>query len=347
MAIPVFDGHNDVLLEERSFAGDSTEGHLDLARAREGGFAGGFFAIFTPHPDGFVPGAERGPDVQSPPARGRRSLAQPPVERSLALAHTLAGIGKLLALEAQGALRVARTPDDLELGGAVLAVMHIEGAEAIDPDLELLPPLHALGLRSLGITWSRPNAFGHGVPFAAPSTPDTGPGLTDAGRALVRACEELGILVDLAHLNARGFWDVAGITERPLVVTHACSNALVPSARNLTDRQLDAVRDSGGVVGVCFHHEDVGPQRTDIARHADYIAGRIGVEHVALGSDFDGCELPAELRGAQDLPLILDDLRALGWGEPELRLVAHENFLRVLRQVQNAASSRASPTGSS
>jgi membrane dipeptidase len=276
MAIPVFDGHNDVLLEERSFAGDSTEGHLDLARAREGGFAGGFFAIFTPHPDGFVPGAERGPDVQSPPARGRRSLAQLPVERSLALAHTLAGIGKLLALEAQGALRVARTPDDLELGGAVLAVMHIEGAEAIDPDLELLPPLHALGLRSLGITWSRPNAFGHGVPFAAPSTPDTGPGLTDAGRALVRACEELGILVDLAHLNARGFWDVAGITERPLVVTHACSNALVPSARNLTDRQLDAVRDSGGVVGVCFHHEDVGPQRTDIARHADYIAGRIG-----------------------------------------------------------------------
>ena len=208
--------------------------------------------------------------------------------------------------------------------------MHIEGAEVLDPGLELLPALHALGLRSLGITWSRPNAFGHGVPFAQPSTPDTGPGLTDAGRALVRACEALGILVDLAHLNERGFWDVAEIAERPLVVTHACAHALVPSARNLTDAQLDAVRDSGGVVGVCFHHEDVGPRREDIARQVDHIARRLGPEHVALGSDFDGCELPAGMAGAADLPKVLDDLRALGWEEPELALVVHANFLRVL-----------------
>ena len=105
--------------------------------------------------------------------------------------------------------------------------------------------------------------------------------------------------------------------------------------------------DSGGVVGVCFHYEDVGPDRTDIARHVDYIARRIGPAHVALGSDFDGCELPRGIAGAADLPLVLDDLRALGWDEPELRLVAHANFLRVLGQAQNAASSRASPTGSS
>ena len=104
------------------------------------------------------------------------------------------------------------------------------------------------------------------------------------------------------------------------------------------------MRDSGGVVGICFHHEHVGPQRTDIARHIDYVATRIGPEHVALGSDFDGAVLPEGIRGAQDLPLVLDDL---GWAEPELRLVAHENLLRVLRQVQNAASSRAMPTGSS
>ena len=125
-------------------------------------------------------------------------------------------------------------------------------------------------------------------------------------------------------------WDVAAIAERPLVVTHACAHALVPHERNLTDRQLDAVRDSGGVVGVCFHHEDVGPHRTDIARQVDHIAARIGPEHVALGSDFDGCELPKGIASAQDLPLVLDDLRALGWDEPELALVAHANFLRVL-----------------
>ena len=93
MALPVFDGHNDVLLAERSFADRSDDGHLDLERARVGGFAGGFFAIFTPHPDGFPDDAKRGPDVPSPPARGRRSLAQPPVSHALALRATLAGIG--------------------------------------------------------------------------------------------------------------------------------------------------------------------------------------------------------------------------------------------------------------
>ena len=278
----VFDGHNDVLLAERSFAERSEDGHLDLARARAGGFAGGFFAIFTPHPDGFEPGAERGPDT--PP--------EPPVSHAHALATTLTGMGRLLALEAAGALRVVREPGDLELDGTVRAVMHVEGAEAVDPGLANLPALHALGVRSLGITWSRPNAFGHGVPFAQPSSPDTGPGLTEAGRALVRACNALGILVDLAHLNERGFWDVARISERPLVVTHACANALVPSSRNLTDAQLDAVRDTGGVVGICFHREDCGPRREDIARHVHYVAERIGPAHVALGSDFDGALMP-------------------------------------------------------
>jgi membrane dipeptidase len=320
MALPVFDGHNDVLLEDRSFADSSDEGHLDLERARAGGFAGGFFALFTPHPDGFPLDAERRPDA----------APEPSVSHGLALQTTHAGIEKLLALEDGGALRVVREPTDLELSGPVRAVMHIEGAEAIEPGLGNLAALHARGLRSLGITWSRPNAFGHGVPFAAPASPDIGPGLTDAGRALVRACDALGILVDLAHLNERGFWDAAEITRRPLVVTHACAHALVPSARNLTDAQLDAVGDSSGVVGVCFHHEDVGPHRTDIARQVDHIARRIGPAHVALGSDFDGCELPAGMAGAQDLPLVLDDLRALGWDEPELRLVAHANFLRVL-----------------
>lgn len=323
MALPVFDGHNDVLLEERSFADRSDEGHLDLERARAGGFAGGFFAIFTEHPDGFPLDARRGPDTQP----------EPPVPHALALATTHALIDKLLALEAGGALRVVREPADLELTGPVRAVMHLEGAEAIEPGLGNLAELHARGLRSLGITWSRPNAFGHGVPFAAPASPDIGPGLTDAGRSLVRACEALGILVDLAHLNERGFWDVAELTGRPLVVTHACAHALAPTARNLTDPQLDAVGDSGGVVGVCFHYEDVGPHRTDIARQVDYIARRIGPAHVALGSDFDGCELPAGMAGAEDLPRVLEDLRALGWREPELRLVAHENLVRVVRQA--------------
>ena len=122
------------------------------------------------------------------------------------------------------------------------AVLHIEGAEAIDANFELLDVLYAAGLRSLGPVWSRPNAFGHGVPFRCPSSPDTGPGLTDLGKALIGACNRLRILIDLSHLNERGFWDVAAISNAPLVATHSNAHAISPHSRNLTDRQLAAIR---------------------------------------------------------------------------------------------------------
>ena len=129
------------------------------------------------------------------------------------------------------------------------AVAHLEGAEAVDPDLDSLELWHAAGLRSLGPVWSRPNAFAHGVPFAFPSSPDTGPGLTPAGRALVGRCAELGIAFDLSHLNEAGFWDVARLDRAPLIASHSGVHALCPASRNLTDEQLDAIGASGGLVG--------------------------------------------------------------------------------------------------
>ena len=110
----------------------------------------------------------------------------------------------------------------------IAAVMHMEGAEAIGPDLDALHVLHAAGLRSLGPVWSRPTIFGHGVPFRYPGDPDTGPGLTPLGRDLVRACDELRILVDLSHLNAKGFDDVAALSTAPLVATHSNAHAVTP-----------------------------------------------------------------------------------------------------------------------
>ena len=126
--------------------------------------------------------------------------------------------------------------------------------------------LHAAGLRSLGLVWSRPNAFATGVSFAFPGTPDEGPGLTERGRALVRACAERGILVDLSHLNERGFWDVAALEHGPLVASHSGAHALCPSPRNLTDEQLRAIGASGGLVGINFH---VGFVRADGAEDPD------------------------------------------------------------------------------
>jgi membrane dipeptidase len=130
-----------------------------------------------------------------------------------------------------------------------VGVLHPEGAEAIDPGLEALEIWYAAGLRSLGPVWSRPNAFGHGVPFVSPSPPDIGAGLSAAGHALVRRCGELGILIDLSHLNGAGFRDVARLDVGPLVANHSAVHELCPASRNLTDDQLDAIGASGGLVG--------------------------------------------------------------------------------------------------
>ena len=140
-----------------------------------------------------------------------------------------------------------------------MAVLHLEGAEAIDPGLEALDLWYAAGLRSIGPVWSRPNAFAHGVPFISPSSPNTGPGLTDAGRALVRRCAELGILIDVSHLNEAGFWDVATLDVGPLVASHSGVHALCPTSRNLLDSQLDAIGASGAWSGSCSRCRSCGP----------------------------------------------------------------------------------------
>jgi membrane dipeptidase len=351
MSIPVFDGHNDTLTQihdatgeqARSFLERSDRGHVDLPRAREGGMAGGFFAVFTANRERErTPRPVTGPDGAAVP--GAWTVDLPPrLPRSTALNHTLAVMSDLFRWEraAGGAMKVVRGVGELERclsDGTFAAVLHFEGAESLDTRLEALDVFREAGLRSLGPVWSRPNAFGFGVPFDFPGTPDTGPGLTAAGKRLVRACNRLGILVDLSHLNEAGFWDVARLSQAPLVATHSCAWALCPSPRNLTDRQLDAVKASGGLVGINFHkgslRSDGDATReaslTEIARHARYVADRIGVEHVALGSDFDGAAMPDDLRDVTGLPAVLEALRGAGFGDADLHRVATGNWLRVL-----------------
>jgi membrane dipeptidase len=186
--------------------------------------------------------------------------------------------------------------------------------------------------------WSRPNAFGHGVPFRLPSTPDTGDGLTEAGRALVRRCNALRIAVDTSHLNARGFADVAALTDAPLIASHSGAHAISPASRNLTDEQLDVIGSSGGIVGIPYILEFVRPDgRQDpdtplgaIVAHARHIAERIGVDHVGLGSDFDGGDIPAALGDVTGLPRLLQALRDDGFSADEVARIAWGNWRRVL-----------------
>jgi membrane dipeptidase len=315
----VIDGHNDLVLKR--WRGEPGV-HIDLETAADAGFAGGFFALYVPSPFNGDPPAT--PYAMPMPERI-------PFEEAARVAEEL--------FETLCALPVgrARTVEDFR-EGEITAIVHLEGAEAIAEDLSNLKEWYDRGLRSIGIVWSRPNAFAEGVPFRFPSSPDTGPGLTDAGRALVRACNELGILVDVSHLNERGFWDVVETSACPIVATHSNAHALCASTRNLTDAQLDAIRRSGGVVGVNFAvtflredgMNDVENTGLDeILRHVDYLADRMGIDHVAFGSDFDGAAIPAVLGGVSGLPRLVDALRER-YQPREVDRITHGNWLRVL-----------------
>ena len=349
--IPVFDGHNDAIQKMapfgpediRRFLDGGIAGHIDLPRAIEGGLGGGMFAIFAPSP--------KGPDTPSDPellftGNGYEVRLALPVDEQIALRTAIAQAAALIRLAAAsaGRIRIVRTVDELEtcLATGVLAiVLHIEGAEPIGPDLAALDLFHAAGVRSLGPVWSRPNVFGHGVPFRFPASPDTGPGLTDAGEALVRRCNEVGILVDLSHLNEQGFWDVARISTAPLVATHTAAHAICPVTRNLTDRQLAAIRDSDGLVGMNFEVSVTRPDGYDepdtpielIVAGIDYLVERIGIDRVAFGSDFDGATMPHAIGDAAGLPVLIDALRERGYDRQSLEKLAYRNWLRVLRQT--------------
>jgi membrane dipeptidase len=333
---PVFDGHNDTVLSiartgrsffERSVPntsvyGGGDGGHLDLPRARAGGFGGGFFAVYVPNP----------PDGQGP------------MSLTYAQANALGSLATLreIADESDGEVAVVTTAEQIEacLGnGTIAMLLHLEGAEPIDAEGRALEVYYAAGLRSVGLTHSRANIFGHGVHGQFPSSPDTGPGLTDAGKNLVRLCNELGVVIDLSHLNEKGFWDVAQLSEDPLVATHSNSHALTPHPRNLTVEQLDAVRDSNGIVGlnfaVSFLREDGGRDAdTPVSRmvdHIDYLADTVGIDRVALGSDFDGTTVPRAIGDAAGLPVLFEVLRQRGYDETALEKIAWRNWVRVLR----------------
>lgn len=317
----IIDGHNDLV--SRLWRQEDVR-HVHLDRAVEAGFAGGFFAIYVPSPWTHGEG----------PTGASYALPLPdpiPTAEAARIADEMYEIFRSLPCE------LATSPEDFR-PDRVAAILHIEGAEPIEPDLSNLDAWHERGLRSLGLVWSRANAFAEGVPFRFPSTGDTGPGLTAAGERLVRRCNELGILVDLSHLNEAGFWDVARLSSAPLVATHSNANALCASSRNLTDRQIDAIGSSGGVVGINFAvsflradgRNDADTPLSEIVRHATYVAERIGVDHVAFGSDFDGALVSAHLEGIAGLPKLLSDFRGAGWDDDAIAKLTHRNWQRLL-----------------
>ena len=342
----IFDGHNDTINHLQRVGDTTGEGffgggelaHLDLPRARQGGFSGGFFALWSPAPDtpldDFTAGdgsvMNEAPIDAVPPAFARDTIF---VQAELAQ-----------KMGEQDGFRLCLTADDIEAAtneNDIAALLHLEGAEGIGDDLSELDTLYDVGLRSLGPVWSRPNIFGHGVPFQFDRSPDTGPGLTDAGRRLVRRCAEKRMIVDLAHMNEAGFWDIADIYDGPLLSTHSGVHALCPATRNLTKRQLDAIAERNGIVGLNFHcaflrrdgRQDGDTDLEIMIRHLDALLTALGEDGVALGSDFDGALMPRMLKDAAALQNLVAEMTRTGFGTELIEKVCWSNWIGMIRRI--------------
>ncbi len=214
----------------------------------------------------------------------------------------------------------------------------LEGLDYLGGDWRRVDKLYEWGFRSFGLFWNRDSFLGCGA--AANQNPAHDRGLTAAGRELVLHLAREMRLVDLAHASEQSFWQAAELLQsknRPLFVSHACCRALCGHWRNLTDAQLQAVGESGGMLGIAlvpqFLRQDGAADVFDWARHTAHAAKIAGMESVCLGSDFDGVdELPAGINGVEDAEVLYRALLSAGFDAAAARGVMGENLLRFLRR---------------
>lgn len=355
---PIFDGHNDSIqstyLGKRgsgvSILDKSDKGHIDIYRTRTGHLIGGFFAIQTP-PENL---SERAEDYGFHINENGYYIDLPtPLRQGYAEDFVNKVLDYALKLEEQSnKIKIIRKASDLDTKGKELHVLlHLEGAEAVKTYLSNLDDLYQKGVRSIGLFWSRRNAFGTGVQYKFPSTPNIGDGLTEAGKALIKECNRMGVIVDLAHTSEKSFWDAAKITQKPIVVTHTTVNALCPSSRSITNEQIDEVGKSGGVIGILFEPmminsfglklpvgktlEQVFTELRQtplsaIVKHIDYIAQRIGIDHVALGADMEGAIMPDALKDASEYQNLVKELYNFGYDTTSIKKICFGNWFRVI-----------------
>jgi len=233
-------------------------------------------------------------------------------------------------------IMTCRNYNDIEeavKSGKIAAVLSIEGGEALQGDLGVLRMLYKLGVRSICLTWNYRNEIADGV-----KDESSGGGLTPFGRKVIKEMNELGMIIDLSHISKTGFWDVLECTSAPVIVSHSNAQKLCPHRRNLTDKQILAIKDNGGVIGVNLYPEFLNNSKEatlkDVINHIEYISSLVGPEHIGLGADFDGIEsVPTGINGVQDIEKIFNELAKLNYSNENIEKFAGKNFLRVIQNV--------------
>lgn len=217
--------------------------------------------------------------------------------------------------------------------GKVAAFLSIEGGDALQGDLSALRIFYRLGVRSICLTWNHRNEIADGAADAS-----SGGGLTPFGRDVVNEMNALGMLIDLSHMAEKGFWDTMETTNSPVIVSHSNAKKICDHRRNLTDQQIKALKDNGGVMGInLFPHFLTGTEYAsfkDVIRHIEHIMGLVGCDTLGLGADFDGIYVtPLDLEGIQDINKIFNELLKLNYPEDTVKKLAGENFMRVIQKV--------------
>lgn len=323
----IIDAHCDTLLSlmdrpwpgyvKRDFFTRGDRGHIDLPRLKEGGVTCQVMAVYI--------------EPQYKPVRSARRAME-----MLDTFYSLVDESEDFTLAT-----CARDIEEAKAAGKTCALLSIEGGEAVEGSLALLRGFYRLGVRAMGLTWNQRNDIADGV-----GEKSAGSGLTDFGVSLVKEMERIGMLVDVSHLSDSSFWAVAKVAERPFIASHSNCRALASHPRNLTDEQIEAIAKKGGVIGVvyCPAFVDDSPENVSLKRlcdHIDHIKSVAGIDHVGLGSDFDGFGPPlggpdaakVVLKDVSELPKLTEELASRGYTEEEIRKVLGGNWLRVYREV--------------
>ena len=313
----IIDLHCDTMFEFRKGGSlDDFDGHINLDKMRRGGILAQCFALFiATEPDG---------------SRARNSDLTP-----YELYRKLLGIYRRETALHSDVLRPALTADGVlrnDRDGFISSILTVEDGVELDGKIERLDELFAEGVRMLALLWNYENCLGY------PNSPDADRhalGLKPFGIEAVRRMNELGMIVDVSHLSEGDFWDVCRVSEKPFAASHSCCRALCPHQRNLTDQQLRAVAEKGGVVGMNFYSLFLrdGADSTsiaDIVRHMRHVRDVCGTDAMGWGSDFDGFRSQLEFGDCAGFPFILREMEKYFTPE-EMEKIDRGNFLRVFR----------------
>jgi membrane dipeptidase len=284
-------------------------GHVDLPRMREGGMSAQFFSMVS------LPLADR--------VKGMARIIHEQIDNL-----------ESQVLKKPGTLRLVKKAGEVAASnamGEIAALLGIEGAHALEGKLENVKVFAQRGVRYIGLLHFTANEAG----FPAYGKGRSDDGLTPWGCQLVEACEDSGVLVDLAHVNKQGFLDACSIARKPPIVSHTGVLGAFEHWRNIDDAQLRAVADKGGVVGVIFCPRYVGGEGlAPVIAHLKHIVNVVGEDAAALGSDWDGFIVPTKaLKDPRGLPLLTDAMLEAGFSRGAVGKILHDNVMRVLREA--------------